>query len=76
LDGRLVIPVIQELQRGFRIVLGIERDIESGLSHSQAKQFALAWAVFNQEGGGMRYYIADIAGNVPGKMMDSLMAKL
>jgi hypothetical protein len=31
LDGRSVIPVIQEMQRSIRVVLGIEDDIETGL---------------------------------------------
>jgi|CXWL01.1.fsa_nt_gi hypothetical protein len=30
LDGGLVIPVIQKMQRSIRVVLGIERNIEAG----------------------------------------------
>jgi hypothetical protein len=31
LDGRLVIPVIQKVQRCFHVMLGVERDVEAGL---------------------------------------------
>ena len=55
--GRLVIPVIKKMQRGFRVVLRIEGDIETGLRQRQAKEFALAWAVFDQEDGGVRHHI-------------------
>jgi len=51
-----VIPVIQEMQRSIRVVLGIEDDIETGLRERQAKQFALAGAVFDQEDGGMCHH--------------------
>jgi hypothetical protein len=47
LDGRLVIPVIQKMQRGFCLLLSIEGGIEIGLHQRQAKEFALAGAVFN-----------------------------
>jgi hypothetical protein len=36
-----------------RVVLGIEGDIETGLRQREAKQFALARAVFDQEDGGV-----------------------
>jgi len=39
------------MQRGFRIVLGIKCDIEAGLCQCEAKQFALAGAIFDQEDG-------------------------
>jgi hypothetical protein len=32
----------------FRVVFGIERDIETGLSQREAKQLAFAGAVFDQ----------------------------
>jgi hypothetical protein len=34
LDGRLVIPVIQKMQRFLGVMLGVEGDIESGLNQS------------------------------------------
>ena len=48
LDGRLVIPVIQKMQRRFRVLLRIESDIETGLRQCKAEQFAFAVAVFDQ----------------------------
>jgi hypothetical protein len=48
--------VFQEMQRGIRVVLGIEDDTEGGLEQRQAKEFALAGAVFDQEDGGVRYH--------------------
>lgn len=42
-----MIPVIQKVQRGICVVLGIEDDIKSGLDQRQAKEFALAGAVFD-----------------------------
>ena len=47
----------QEMQRGLSVMRGIESDIESGLSRSQAKQFALAGAVFDPLDGGVGHYI-------------------
>jgi hypothetical protein len=44
------------MQRGLRVVLGVESDIEFGLSQSQAKQFALAGAVIDQENGGVGHH--------------------
>ena len=42
----------------------------AGLRQRQAKQFALAWAVFDQEDGGLPHYIRKTsAGNVPGSKM-------
>ena len=54
---------LQEMQRGFRVVLGIEDDIETGLHQCEAKQFALAGAIFDQEDGGVynHLYIGDIS---------------
>ena len=59
------------MERGICIVLGIEDDIEGGLDQRQAKEFALAGAVFDQEDGGVRYHIIRgiSAGNVPGSKM-------
>jgi hypothetical protein len=42
LDGRLVIPVIQEMQRSLSVILGIEGNINAGSRQRQAKEFALA----------------------------------
>jgi hypothetical protein len=44
----LVIPVIQEMQGRLRVMLGIQHNIEAGSRQRQAKEFALAWAVFDQ----------------------------
>ena len=43
-------------KRRLRIVLSIEGDIETDLRQREAKQFALAWAVFDQEDGGVRHH--------------------
>lgn len=40
--------ILQEMQRGIRVLLGIEDDIETGLGQCEAKEFALAGAVFDQ----------------------------
>ena len=42
LDGRLVIPVIQKMQRRLGVMFGIEGDVKTGLRQSEAKQLALA----------------------------------
>jgi hypothetical protein len=39
---------LKKSKRGFGVRLGIEGDIEAGLNQRQAKQFALAGAVFDQ----------------------------
>jgi hypothetical protein len=41
----------------FRVMLRIEGDVETGLNQREAEQFAFAWAVFDQENGGMRHHI-------------------
>ena len=48
--------VLQKMQRSIRVVLCIEDDIETGLSQCEAKEFALAGAVFDQEDGGVRHH--------------------
>ena len=53
----VVHAVIQEMQRGVRVVLDIEDDIEAGLHQCEAKEFALAGAVFDQENGGVRHHL-------------------
>ena len=53
----VVDAVFQEMERRLRVMLGIEGNIEAGLFQRQAKQFALAGAVFDQEDGGMRNHI-------------------
>ena len=72
----VVHAVIQEMQRSIRVVLGIEDDVEPGLDQRQAKQLALAGAVFDQEDGGVRHhyiYRGTSAGNVPGLKKKSEM---
>ena len=49
LVGRMVIPVIQKMQRCFDVVLGVESDVATGLRQREAKQFALAGTVLDQE---------------------------
>jgi hypothetical protein len=73
----LVIPVIQEMQRGLSVMLGIQRNIETGLHQCEAKEFAFAWAVFDQEDGGMRCHNIrrTSAGNVPGSKKKGWMIK-
>ena len=44
------------MERRLRVVLRIQRDIEAGLRQREAKQFALAGAVFDQEDGGMCHH--------------------
>jgi hypothetical protein len=44
------------MQRGIRVVLGIEDDIETSLDQCEAKEFALAGAVFDQENGGVCHH--------------------
>ena len=53
----VVDAVFQEMERRLSVMLGVQRDIEAGLFQRQAKQFALAGAVFDQEDGGMRNHI-------------------
>ena len=50
------------MERRLRVVLRIEANIEAGSRQCEAKEFALAWAVFDQEDGGMRHHnIEDIS---------------
>ena len=65
--------VLQEMERRFRIMLGIEGNIDAGSRQCQAKEFALARAVFDQKDGGVRNHIyrRTSAGNVPGSKMKS-----
>jgi len=42
LEGRLVIPVIQKMQRRLGVMFGIEGDVEIGMRQGEAKQLALA----------------------------------
>ena len=44
----MVRSVFKKMKRRFRVMLGIEGDIETGLGQREAKEFALAWAVFDQ----------------------------
>ena len=66
--------VLQKMQRSFRVMLGIQHNIEAGLRQCEAKQFALAGAVFDQEDGGMRHHICrgdisrECAGQIGGKL--------
>ena len=50
----VVYAVIQEMERRLRVMLGIQRNIEAGLHQCEAKEFAFAWAVFDQQDGGVR----------------------
>ena len=34
----------------------MERDVEAGLGQGEAKEFAFAWAVFDQEDGRVRHH--------------------
>ena len=49
--------VLQKMQRSFRVMLGIEGNIVAGSRQCEAKEFALAGAVFDQEDGGVRHHI-------------------
>ena len=71
----MVYAVFQEMERRIGVILGIEGDIEAGLDQRQAEEFAFAWAVFDQENGGMsRHQRNTSAGNVPGsKIKCSIM---
>lgn len=39
--------VSQEVKDGFYVMLRAEQNVETGLRQRKAKQFALAWAVFD-----------------------------
>jgi hypothetical protein len=68
----VVRPVLKKVERCIRVMLRIEGDIEASLHQRQAKEFALAGAVFDQEDGGVRHHIEGIsAGIVPGSKMKS-----
>jgi len=59
LEGPLgvVYAVIQEMERRLGVMLGIEGNIEAGSRQCEAKEFALAGAVFDQEDGGVRHHL-------------------
>jgi hypothetical protein len=62
--------VLKKTEGRFRVLFSIEDDIEAGLGQRQAKEFAFAWAVVDQEDGGVRhhkYIWENIAGIVPGE---------
>jgi hypothetical protein len=44
----VVHAVLQEMECHLHVMLGIQRDIEAGSRQCEAKEFALAWAVFDQ----------------------------
>jgi hypothetical protein len=44
------------MERRIRVMLRIEGDIKAGLGQRQAKELAFAWAVFDQEDGGVRHH--------------------
>lgn len=48
--------VIQKLKCRFGVLLNRERDIKPGLRQREAKEFALAGAVVDQEDGVMRHH--------------------
>ena len=45
---------LKKAECGLGILFGIEGDVEARLSECEAKEFAFAWAVFDQEDGGVR----------------------
>ena len=47
---------LEVAERRLRVMLGIQRNIETGLNQREAEQFALAGAVFDQEDGGVRHH--------------------
>ena len=51
---------LQESKRFLGILLGKEGDIKAGLHQRQAKQFPLAWAVFDQQDGGMYHHYKEM----------------
>ena len=51
--GIVADPVFQEMKRRLHVMLGAQRDIETGLRQCEAEQFAFAGAVFDQQNGGM-----------------------
>ena len=70
----VVDAVLQEMERRLRVKLRIQRNTEAGFCQREAKQLTLAWAVFDQENGGMRHHIwRTSAGNVPGSKIISEM---
>lgn len=50
-------PVAQKMERRLCILLRIQCDIEAALCQRQAKEFALAGAVFDQEDGVMAQHV-------------------
>ena len=47
----------KKAERRIAVLLGIERHVEACLSEREAKEFAFAWAIVDQEDGGMRRHI-------------------
>jgi hypothetical protein len=47
---------LKKAECGFGVLLGIEGDGETGLGEGEAKEFAFARAVFDQEDGGVRHH--------------------
>lgn len=76
--GIVADSVLQEMERRLRVMLRIQRNIEACLNERQAEQFALAGAVFDQKDGRLRHHYigGDIAGNVPGSKMKTVMKKI
>jgi hypothetical protein len=50
----LVRSVLKKAEGRLGILLGMEGDCEPSLGQGEAKEFAFAWAVFDQEDGGVR----------------------
>ena len=65
---------LEVAERRLRVMLGIEGNIDVGSRQCEAKEFALAGAVFDQEDRGMRHHIyrRTSAGNVPGLKMNRI----
>jgi len=51
-----VILVVQKVKCRLGVLFGREGDGQAGLYQRQAKQFALAWAVVDEEDGVMRHH--------------------
>jgi hypothetical protein len=52
----LVFSVLKKTESGFGVLFGMEGDDEAGLGQCEAKEFAFARAVFDQEDGGVRHH--------------------
>jgi hypothetical protein len=55
--GRSLNLDLKKDKHRLRVMLGIEGNIETGSRQCEAKEFALAAAVFDQEDGGVRHHI-------------------